>query len=669
MSLVKLPYELVSYIVEHLDLLDVGNLSLSCKRLQYLTLEYCIAKRILETKAPYSLEASNARLTQRWSQELRRLIKRQAAVSSVSPYLVRVVAHAETWLYENGVLCYIRKREMRILDLHRSAAHEIVVNIRALLKTAIKEFRTTRRYKVRLLYYSHDIVSCLYTHAKPDQEQVSWLLAFNVRNGQLVTVRQVASTAKIFVRNDGNFLYYGTNSEIGRDLYRYWVIWGFDLTTRRWLSEKLEIPFVMGVDVGSTICFEIFDGWFYGISNQAALEVEEVDWISHYTCFRFPVTREGFKHMKEPDPPIFRRNQHEGVIDDRWYLLRMFKDESTGQLKVVESRKEWLAGRIWPRRTYYTTLVHFDETKSQPPPGTSRHISSSESSGAGSSTEVMTLKMPHAEHAVPTTRDPHLVHPGDDNASSLMFAISKSPIRCYYSACQTFLDIVDDPASTDPDDQRIRIRGSSRRPRGTSVLGQRESRQDLPVTQEWTPQDALDQQVNDLYVHGDVVFWPAEQDVENPDPNLIDLYALLNPHGFHGNIRGDWDERSLIYATGSDAPGGLNALVFVSWDPSIYLDGTVSYSEYRAPLGVPHVRQTNEGSEATSYALGLGEVSFGNKGKDKDVSGWSPSKPTNPVPRAGSVDSTSSEASQESHWKRLEPASYGQLGSGFHFAR
>ncbi|KAK0745341.1 hypothetical protein B0T21DRAFT_281679 [Apiosordaria backusii] len=666
MSLVKLPYELVSFIVEHLDLLDVGNLSLTCKRLQYLTLEYCIAKRILETKAPYSLEASNARLTRRWPQELRRIIKRQAAIAGISPYLVRVVAHAETWLYENGVLCYIRKREMRILDLHRSATDEIVINIRALLYVAIAESRTTRRYKVRLLYYAHDIVSCLYTHAKPNHDQVSWLLAFNVRTGQLVTVRQVASTAKIFVRNDNNFLYYGTNSEIGRDLYRYWVIYGFDLRARRWLSDKLEIPVVMGVDVGSTVCFEIFDGWFYGISNQAALEVEEIDWISHYTCFRFPVTREGLKNPETPDPPIFRRNQHEGVIDDRWYLLRMFKDESTGQLKVVESRKEWLAGRIWPRRTYYTTAITFHDTTSEVAGGINNRISSSETSGAVSS-ETMTSKMQHAEHTVPPSRDPHFVHPGDDNASSLMFAISKSPIRCYYSACQTFLDIVDDPASTDPNDQRIRIRGSSRRPRGTSGLEQREQRQALPLAQECGPQDALDLEVNDLYKHGDVVFWPAEIDTSTPDPGLVDLHTVLNPDGFRGNIRGAWDERSLVYSTGSDAPGGLNALVFVSWDPSIHLDGTLSYSDYRASVGGPPVRQSSEGQ---SHVFGPQPIPYEGKGKGKDLSWQHPSKSPSPIPRAGSIDSTSSsETSQDSHWKKVEPASYRQLGSGFHFAR
>jgi hypothetical protein len=47
MSIAKLPYELVSYVVQHLDLEDVRNLSLTCRRFQYLVHEENIAKAIL----------------------------------------------------------------------------------------------------------------------------------------------------------------------------------------------------------------------------------------------------------------------------------------------------------------------------------------------------------------------------------------------------------------------------------------------------------------------------------------------------------------------------------------------------------------------------------------------------------------------------------------------
>jgi hypothetical protein len=50
MSLVKLPYELVSYVVENLDLEDVRSLSLVCRRFQFLMQEASIAKVILEVR-------------------------------------------------------------------------------------------------------------------------------------------------------------------------------------------------------------------------------------------------------------------------------------------------------------------------------------------------------------------------------------------------------------------------------------------------------------------------------------------------------------------------------------------------------------------------------------------------------------------------------------------
>ncbi|KAL2261991.1 hypothetical protein VTK26DRAFT_2795 [Humicola hyalothermophila] len=108
MSLVMLPYELVRSVVQDLDLLDILSLSSSCRKFQFLLHDPSIAKELLEAKAPYAVEAQNARVNKRYTSGLRRLIKRRDAVLSVSPYLVAVVAFAETWLYENSVLCYIR---------------------------------------------------------------------------------------------------------------------------------------------------------------------------------------------------------------------------------------------------------------------------------------------------------------------------------------------------------------------------------------------------------------------------------------------------------------------------------------------------------------------------------------------------------------------------------
>lgn len=48
MALVKLPYELLSYVVQQLDLADVCSLSFTCKTFQFLLHEHNIAKLLLE---------------------------------------------------------------------------------------------------------------------------------------------------------------------------------------------------------------------------------------------------------------------------------------------------------------------------------------------------------------------------------------------------------------------------------------------------------------------------------------------------------------------------------------------------------------------------------------------------------------------------------------------
>lgn len=203
----------------------------------------------------------------------------------MSPFLVAIVGLAKAWIYMNGVLCYTVAKQLRILGLHRAASQEIVVNVYRLLDEAIKQPRTKRKYTFLPLYYSHDIVSCLCTYAKHTEVgSASWLVVFNPSTGKIITAKLLESTDKIFVRNNDNFLYYGTNSN-GK-----WVMRGFDLVDGTWLNQTSDIPAEIGSGVDSTVSFGIFNGFFYGVSNQTSLEAVVVDWVSYYTCFRFPLT-------------------------------------------------------------------------------------------------------------------------------------------------------------------------------------------------------------------------------------------------------------------------------------------------------------------------------------------------------------------------------------------
>jgi hypothetical protein len=220
---------------------------------------------------------------------MRRLVKRREAISSASPFLTALVAFAESWLYEKGVLCHIRERTLRLLDIRNSAAQEIVINIRKLLDEAIPESRGCKRYKFQLLYQSDGVVSCLYTHKRPDIAH--WLVVFQPAKAKIVTAHRLDSSNRIFVRNNSKFLFYGTQSDIGADSFRRWVLESFNLQTGKWVEDPLYLPDTVGSDVGSTICFEIIDDYFCVLANSTSFEVGGLEYTSYYDFFRFPLDR------------------------------------------------------------------------------------------------------------------------------------------------------------------------------------------------------------------------------------------------------------------------------------------------------------------------------------------------------------------------------------------
>ncbi|KAH6844980.1 hypothetical protein B0I37DRAFT_355510 [Chaetomium sp. MPI-CAGE-AT-0009] len=629
MSLVQLPYELVAFVVQDLDLADIRSLSYSCKKFRFLVEESKITKQLLQSRAPYSAEARDAKVSEDHAAGLRRLIKRRDAIASVSPYAAVRIAIAQEWIYENGVLCHFLDGELCILDLHRSADSEVVVALRKLAREAIPETRTRHRYKLKLLYYSHGIISLVYSFRGDAQPSFKhYLVVFNPLAGQIIGVSHLESISKLFVRNDDRFLYYGITSEPNEHGNEVWDIGCFNLTTRIWLPDHLDLD-VIGTDIGSTVCFEIFDNHFYVLSNLRSLDVEEVDWVSYYYCLRFPLEEDGFGHVEELDstPDIWRRDHTEGPIDDRWTFLRLLKDEATGQLKVVESRKEWLNGRIIGRRTYYTTAISFETAE--------------EDSGS----DISATKT--RQGAVPTRwpRDPHMVHP-EDESSAQDITLTKCPVRAYYPGCQTSIDLVDDSSTFDPQDQQLRFRGSTRRPWTPDEL----AHLSLPeATEGEADHEALLRQIDSIYRSDAGLFWPPKQDPAVDDPALAELYEILNPPGFIGNPHGSWDERSTVYATGRTGEG-RKALVFVSWDPSIHLAGTAPYP---GDLGIDR-----PGSWAHSHLpRPAAKVSMGGKGKS--------------AVDTGNRETGSSGASQPRpvSWRRFQPAMYRSIARGFHFCR
>ncbi|KAK0638852.1 hypothetical protein B0T16DRAFT_338418 [Cercophora newfieldiana] len=655
--LVKLPYELLWIIVQYLNLEDARALNLTCKRLQFLFHEPNIAKAILESKAPNTLEARRAQTSRRHATELRRLVKRREAISSLSPYLVAPVAHADSWIYQNGVLCHTKDRQLRILDLHESQSTEIIVDIRKLLDEAIEDSHGLRKYKFQPLYFAHGVVSCLYVHRK--QAQASWLVIFDVRKVKILTTHRLRATLKIFVRNTETFLCFGVFMPTSREGVRRWIIGGYDLTDGGWLKQELELPESIGSDVGSTIAFDTFDNYLYGVSNQTSLESEEQDWLSYYTCFRIPLSRQGFRAVELASRRhMWRRWQLEGPLDDRWTFLRITQDETTSQLSVVESRKEWLGRSSSARRTYYTTNIVFDDGGQTSTPSANDAFLDNVLLATRSKTSQPDL-------APAPRRDPHMVHPGDDGSEALMFTITRSPVRCYHHSCQTFVDLVDDSPGWDPGARQIRLRGAARR-RWTPDEREERSRSREAETGESHdtlkingPPNTFDE-IADIYKNENVSLWPPAQSPVEQDPALDALHQIMNPPGCMGSIRGAWDERSMVYSI--EETGGLSALVFVSWDPALYLKGVEPYP--RSPkVGEP------SGAMGGYQEAALPHEGKG-KSKDEGSGTWHPiPEPDTPSCADGSTASPKPAGSSGSAtWQRLVPAMYLSMPRGLHFA-
>ncbi|KAI1380859.1 hypothetical protein F4677DRAFT_404876 [Hypoxylon crocopeplum] len=563
-GLQRLPYEIMAYIVNHLDIDEIFDLSLCGRHFQYLVREESFCKAIINAKAPHTAEAEEAEQSGRFSRALRRVAKRRQALSQASPYVLGIVGLADSYEYIRGMLCYIvearPKRWLRILDLHGSASHELVIDIPILVREAVPRSAKSRRYKFRVLYHASGITSCLFTFALPNSE--NWLLIFEAEKREIVAKLQLESTAKIFVRNNKDYLYFGTHSEEGADGFRKWVLTGFSIHDRLWLPQKMHLANVVGYDIGSTVCFEIIDDHFYGLSNQTDFEIRETDWISYYHCFRFPLDEPDYNKaqtMKKHDS--WRRQHAEGPIDDRWGFLKLEKDEASGEIRIVESRKEWLAGQSGSRRTYYITKVTFD---ADPEGGGSRQTPTAEGNSTirQSSRSIGYLDKPN--NAASPLRSPEYVHPGDDSSLTSMFTRSQTHLRSYQLCCSTYLDLVDDAPGGSSDSRRLRLRTGYRKSKPIPSSG---------VFTAYNHELGRDEH-KQPYQPNEIYFWPPERERSKQSPFLDKIYGILNPPGYLGSVTATSDERSLVYATGEDT-NGLKVLVYLSFDPAAKLAGMI----------------------------------------------------------------------------------------------
>ncbi|KAL1974119.1 hypothetical protein VTN31DRAFT_5679 [Thermomyces dupontii] len=577
-NLDTMPFDIVYEILSWLDYLDYINLGRVSRTLYSLLQNDLLAKRVIEA---YFLHTREAQLAAKGCLSFRDalgwLVDVREAVALANPYSVAIVAHAATFLYQGGVLCYVSANEIRVWNVHHAEPMEQVLNVRKALRRIVPGFARAEdlgaQIELGLLYYSMGMVAMV---VEMQGEQPS-LIVLDVtprghrrrKGGRVRFARQLTSTRRLFVRHNESYIFYGVYSRVGTDGDPQWTIEWADLRAgyRGPPAKPIILRNFPGSDIGQSVCFELFKDRLYAVTNRMDSNEDELHWVSYYewTCI-------------EPDPNVrrprihrvWRRNHKEGPIMETWTDMFLREDEKTGEIQIYECRREWLHEASDSTRTCYITPLK--ESQSVTVGGSDESLSSTfgsisfESPGSNGSDdsrvpEQSERRQPHGEREDPLSdlgiglqRLDKFVH-SDYNPGATCprydFILARTRFRTYNASASTFMDLVDDspvPASSSSPSGRLRVRICSRKQLGSSVATSKSS-------------TASGFSSDNRYVSRGTRLWP-------PDDAPPEIFKLVSPGGSTSVVQAAADERSLVYSVDV---GRHQVLVLVSFDPKIKL--------------------------------------------------------------------------------------------------
>lgn len=556
---------------------------------------------------------------------IRRTFSRREAFARALPYSASVLGYGVGFIYQDGTLCYRTLETIRVLDVHGQGEVEHVIHLPSLNDHCGVPYCPN---EVELLQYQSGTLSLL----SPSDGIIgeAWLRAIDVQAATPINERvrllvSVSTSSKTFVRQDSQYLCYGTHTSIGTHGHHEWEVRCYEMTrlgVHPQVEYKLlQLEDLIGSDIGVTVTFKIHKGYLYALSNQTTFDVEEVDWTSYYHCYRFPLNDPRAENLEKKR--IWRRQHREGPINDSWTDLALHVDECTGDLLIVESRREWQNGQSQQWRTYYTQPLFFPEWQNL------HDYSDAPSSpfGASASNEpVIKQSLPLDDPLVHTLgedskpnwepahkRLPRHYHPeysGDPKLTPPRFLLPKTKYRTYDPNCSAFLDLVVDEQALLPygHQPHLRLRIGSRKLRspldpgdGTSpngVLRQRDKDEETGLLIDGT---------EDRFIDRGVCMWP-------PLDAPADLLDVINPgrqqssNSYIGEVHAVADERSLVYRIGAadvDRP-----ITFVNFDPGIRLRGLRKLGSPSAS-GKAEIETEDEGMRGVALETLRGERSKG----------------------------------------------------------
>lgn len=388
----------------------------------------------------------------------------------------------------------------------------------------------------------------------------------------------------------------GTHSAIGNHDHREWLLHRYDLQTSRPVTkEPLQLQNFFGSEIGSTACFTIYRDSFYALTTQTSFESEEVDWTSYYHFIKFAID--------EPHPDlkirvIWRRQHLEGPINDAWTDLGFQLDHNSGELLIVECRKEWLAGGSRSVRTYYTQPFHRaahgelqDGLRHPPNDPLSRTLDAKSNSR-------WEAPWPRVDRYVHTETQYGNVDGGKE------YIRAKTKWNGYHYNAQAFVDLVTDEARVEGGwrrKERIRLRVVSRHELSPLVPGgefmDRERLVFRPRVRNKNGEEMKESE--EAFSPSKVSLWP-------PDDAPQGLHDMLCPGGRAGDVKAVLGDEGLVYMVGSpcEVESLERALVFVSFDPTFGFQGMKRLNCLPATPKTPKnilpipVRKRKPGSEA-----------------------------------------------------------------------
>ncbi|KAJ4171773.1 hypothetical protein NW754_000348 [Fusarium falciforme] len=480
-------------------------------------------------KASHSTEAIVAKATKEFAKGFRRLAKRRMAVRSAEPWTVAIIAMADRFIYTDGYLCYtINEKHLRILHIRQTRTMELAVNTQVLMRYAVRDFNRSAPYTFEPLYCAKGILSCLATQVD-GQYTCCWLIIFEAKdNLKWVVVKRISPEHQILIRNNKEYSFCITKSHTGIDGSYRWGIQQLNLRTRQWSDGQIILWDSDGSKAGEDICFEIIDHYFYCVSLERRHQTDHELRDRFYQAVRFPVKEATPESLeKPPKPHLWRRHDSESTIDKRWASLQLIEDENTGDIFIVEIRREWHPGSARSQRTCYKKRLEFGQGhESSGEPISNRNSPTDPEWECKEDSQIR-----HFEN----------IHVGDNQSDATIYTLLQCPLHAYNPSCDAFVDL---------------------------VYGEKSPKHILQLR--------VHPKVEIVEQDQTVKLWPEKPSPSQPDDALAQLHEIINLSQSTGDVEWAMDERILVYShkpAPGQPPGQLRPITLMSFDSSLRFPG------------------------------------------------------------------------------------------------